>query len=492
MGTRGLTLGIVVLAALMMGTSMAAPARAATPAAAFPQLSGPAFRPLGTSLSGAPSLLVASRGLTATYTHGPTVNAPVEVNGSLSFVNAEVESAVDPVTGYAYDLWMADYGFGGIGFARSTDSGHSFQPAFFIPGSEEHYDYFDPTNYTLSWDPAIAVSSDGIVYAAFMLANGTTNPAGSPYVAVSYDHGASFSPAVPVLIPNAMAFGDREFIAVGPDGTVYVTWNFAPKARYITFLCAPSGSCSYASGGFNLEITASHDHGQTWSKPTVVSPNYPRGGALEGPLVVGSNGEIFVAFDMFPTAKNYSLSPGQEWFTSSTDGGATWSAPVLLSGSYDCLLTTWWIETTIGLGASGTIYVSFDVETPTGDVGFVRYSNDNGVTWSPLIRITPDVDEAAHIMQVAPGENGVVYLGWLTNNATDGSWNVYVSALSTLKGTLSPPTLVSPLPGSPFWWPGDTIGMAYLGHGKVSLSWGSQVSLYGFDDGLFNAIVQYH
>lgn len=95
-------------------------------------------------------------------------------------------------------------------------------------------------------------------------------------------------------------------------------------------------------------------------------------------------------------------------------------------------------------------------------------------------------------MQVAPGDGGTVYVGWLTDNATDGSWSLYVAALSTTKGTVSSPALVSPLPGDPFWWPGDTIGMAYLGRGRVSLAWGAQVSPFWLNDGIFNVVVQYH
>ncbi len=458
MRTRAMAFGVVFLTVFMLGVAGSPPVRAATP---------------------------------ASYTSNPTVGPMVEVNGTLGFYNAEVESAVDPVTGYVYDLWMWAYPYGGMGFARSRDGGHTWDPAFVVPGGQDFYD-FTTGAYSLNWDPAIAVSSDGIVYVAFMHSDSASNPAGSPYVAVSFDHGASFAYTTPVIVPPKIAFGDRDFIAVAPDGTVYVTWNYAPVARFITLLCAPSGSCSYASGDFNVLITSSKDHGRTWSLPDDVSPGFPRGGALEGPLAVGSNGEIFVAFDSFPTAANFSLSPGHEYFTSSRDGGQTWSKPILLSGAYTCSLTTWWIETTLGLSSGGTAYVSFDVETPQGDVGFVRYSQDNGVTWSPLIRVTPDMDGAAHIMQVAPGDNGVAYLAWLTDNATDGSWSVYAATLDTSTNTVSAPVLVSPMPGSPFFWPGDTIGMAYLGGGAVSISWGSQVDqLFYQNDGIFDAVVQY-
>ena len=50
--------------------------------------------------------------------------------GTSAVSNAEVESAVDPSTGYIYDEWI---GCGGIGFARSIDGGGSFQSAITIP-----------------------------------------------------------------------------------------------------------------------------------------------------------------------------------------------------------------------------------------------------------------------------------------------------------------------------------------------------------------------
>lgn len=412
----------------------------------------------------------------------------VEVNGSLGFQNAEVESAFDPATGSLYVEWMA---VDGIGFARSRDGGASFDTQMILPGSENYFPP-NPNVYAASWDPAITVAPDGTVYAAFMYANSSTNPAGSPYVAASFDHGASFAPAIPVLIPGKYTFSDRDFIAVAPDGTVYVTWNYAPKARLITFLCTPGGSCSYATGDFNLMITSSADHGRTWSKPNEVSPNYPRGGSLEGPVVIGANGEIFVQFDVFPTSKNYTLSSGQEWFTSSSDGGMTWTPPFLLSGPYTVQLQVWWIEGTLAISRDGVLYAAWDVQTDQGDIGFVRYSTDNGVSWSPMIRVTPDVDNAAHIMQVAPGDAGVAYVGWLTDNGTNGAWGVYVAALNTATNKVSAPAQVSALLGDPQWWPGDTLGMAYLGRGKVALAWGSQVSPQWLNDGIFDVVVQYH
>ncbi len=488
-GSRWAAVGAVLVAAVIVASLGAGAWRSGSPSS-----SGSASaRPVGMSVgsrTAVPVALVRSLGLVALSAPSAAVGSMVEVNGSLGTFNAEVESAVDPVTGYVYDEWIAN---DGIGFARSRDGGASFDPAFILPGSQNFYDPATPKVFASSWDPAVVVSQDGVVYAAFMYATSFNNPAGSPYVAVSLDHGATFGTATPVIIPPKQSFSDRDFIAVAPDGTVYVTWNFAPLAKRIAFLCSPTGSCSYAKGDFNLLITASHDQGRTWSTPNVVTPNFPRGGSLEGPVVVGADGEIFVQFDVFATAQNDRLSPGQEWFTSSKDGGVTWSTPFLLSGPYTVQQAVWWIEGTLAIGPDGTLYAAWDVQTDQGDIGFVRYSTDQGVTWSPMIRVTPDVNDAAHIMQVAAGEGGVAYVGWLTNNTAAGAWGVYAATLTTSTNTVGSVVQVSSQVGDPAWWPGDTLGMAYLGNGKVSFSWGAQVAPYPVwdNDGIFNVVVTF-
>src|SRR5579862_6283697 len=86
--------------------------------------------------------------------------------------SSEVEEAFAP-PGYVYAEWI---GCGGIGFARSADSGRHFGAARTVPGSRG-----------ASWDPAITVAADGTVYAAFMHGTGRSIVSGHPVVAVSTD-----------------------------------------------------------------------------------------------------------------------------------------------------------------------------------------------------------------------------------------------------------------------------------------------------------------
>src|SRR5213082_2075504 len=109
--------------------------------------------------------------------------------------------------GYVYEEWM---GCQGIAFARSVDGGITFSDPISLPGSVG--------SNVNSWDPALAVAPDGTVYAEFMLAKGGQ---WYPVVAASFDHGVTFPQVTSLVPPDAKNWGDRDFIAVGPDGRLH-------------------------------------------------------------------------------------------------------------------------------------------------------------------------------------------------------------------------------------------------------------------------------
>src|SRR6185312_15323034 len=64
----------------------------------------------------------------------------INISGACAGQNAEVEAAT--AAPYIYQVWI---GCGGIGFARSTDTGATYSAAVELPGSGG------------AWDPSIAV-----------------------------------------------------------------------------------------------------------------------------------------------------------------------------------------------------------------------------------------------------------------------------------------------------------------------------------------------
>jgi hypothetical protein len=393
----------------------------------------------------------------ATYTIGPVTDTSASCSGQ----NAEVEQAADAQRGYVYEIWM---GCRGIAFARSTDGGVTFQTAISVPGAVG--------SNVNAWDPAVAVAPDGTVYAAFMIAKGSQ---WYPVVAASFDQGVTFPQVTSLVPPDAKNWGDRDFIAVGPDGAVYVTWDYGPERTSVSEICASNGSCAFATGDLNVVVQKSTDGGKTFGPMVHVSPGFPASGGDSAPLVVEPNGRIDVLYQGYriTNTTTYAMDPAYEYFTSSTDGGATWSAPVRLGPNNGTMsLAEWWIDGDLALDAAGNLYAVWDTQGSDNDIGWLSYSTDHGAHWSTPVQATPDESNVPHVMQVAGGGSGIAYVSFFSN-ADPRGYADYLRTFSTTRGWLSDPVRVSPEFGDTSVWPGDTFGISTLSPNRVVLAWGS-------------------
>jgi hypothetical protein len=414
-----------------------------------------------------------------------TVSPITDVSASCSGQNAEVEEATDPSLGYVYETWM---GCRGIAFARSTDGGATFGTPTSVPGSVG--------SNVNAWDPAVAVGPDGTVYAVFMIAKASQ---WYPVVAASFDHGATFPQVTSLLPPDAKNWGDRPFVAVGPDGTVYVTWDYGPERTSVTYLCATNGSCAFATGDLNVVIQRSTDHGASFGSMTPISPGFPASGGDSAPLVVEPNGRIDVLYQGYQITDTttYTMNPAYSYFTSSSDHGQTWSAPVRVGAQGGTMsLDEWWIDGDISIDAGGNLYATWDTQgtNPDGganDVGWLSYSTDHGLHWSAPLQAPADRLAVPHIMQVAGGGAGTAYVGWLSSSDPRG-YAQYLRAFSVKSGWLSAPVQVSTEFGDTSVWPGDTFGIATLSPSDLVLSWGSATPSTAKKSDIFAARVAVH
>jgi len=416
--------------------------------------------------------------VSATYTVG-TIN---NLSASCSGQNAEVEQAVDSRLGYVYEEWM---GCQGIAFARSTDRGRTFGEPVSVPGSVG--------SNVNSWDPALAVGPDGTVYAAFMVAK---NADWFPMVARSDDHGATFSNVSAVPPADHKNWGDREFIAVGPDGTVYVTWDYGPQRTSVTFICASAGSCAFLTGDLNVVMQASTDRGVTWSKQYYVSPGFPASGGDSGPMVIERNGRIDVLYQGYQITDTttFTMNPAVSYFTASNDHGKTWSTPVAVGASAGTMsLSEWWIDGDIGIDAADNLYATWDTQGTNSDgsandIGWLSFSTDRGKQWSTPIQGPLDrTGNVPHLMEVAGAGSGTAYVSWLSNSS--GGYAEYLRAFSITRGWLSTPAQVSAESGDSSVWPGDTTGISILSPTELVLSWGSATPTTGKKSQIFEASV---
>jgi hypothetical protein len=395
-----------------------------------------------------------------------SVSAITDVSRACANQNAEVEQAVDPTGRYVYELWM---GCTGIAFARSSDGGHHFSSPIAAPGS-----------VASSWDPAIAVAPNGTVYVSFMISrHGYTYPV----VAASFDRGATFAQISSLVPPVRRNWGDRDFIAVAPDGTVYLTWDYGPSAAVVTYICNPAGSCAFATGDLNVVVQKSTDGGKTWTRIIPISPGFPASGGDSAPLLVEPNGRIDVEYQGYHITNDvtYTMTAAHTYFTSSDDGGRTWSSPVQVGPDrLEMSKAEWWIDGALGMDAAGNLYITWDTQHQGQDIGWIAFSTDHGTTWSALQRVTPDTDNATHIVEVVGGRPGIAYVGWLADNSSRG-YAQYLRVFSISRGWISSPIQISNRFGDASVWPGDTFGISVLsgagadtgGSQTLALSWGS-------------------
>ena len=380
--------------------------------------------------------------------------------------NAEVVQSVDGR--YVYEAWIGCRR--SIGFARSVDGGKTFGPSRAVPGSRREGLHV--------WDPAIAVAPNGTVYAAYMIGPEERQIRSSkpmrPMVAVSHDHGRSFDRISALPVPPTRNFGDRPFLAVGPNGAVYLTWDYGPRRQDVRIVCPPTSSCYFNGGDFNAVFQRSANGGRTWTKLTPISPGYPLGGVYSAPIVAERNGALDILYWQHPTdPKTFRVSPGRQYFIRSTNGGKSWSKPVLVGRVAGTIgLKEWWIDGSLAVDPGGTLYAGWDTQRGLRDTGWLAWSTDHGKHWSRPLRVASSRTE--HLTEVAAAGRHDVYVGWQTIVRGKG-YATFLRRYVLGKGWTAPARRVSPGYGNPKVWPGDTFGLSTK-NGSAIVSWGSAVN----------------
>jgi hypothetical protein len=422
------------------------------------------------------ALGVAAPAASAAATHGaalagaraPAVNrygvGPVTEISRCPGRNAEVEEATAPPS-FVYVSWI---GCGGEGFARSTDGGKTFSKPITLPDSSS------------SDDPAMAVAANGTVYVSYLRYHDNH---GYPVVATSFDHGRTFSQVASLIPAKKGNWGDRDFIAAGPHGTVYVTWDYGPSAAAVKIICSPVGSCAYSAVDATAVVQKSTDYGKTWGPITTIQPGFPAGGGYDASVQVEPSGRLdALIWGHHLNPATFAVHPGHELFTSSANGTSWPTPPAAVDPQAGSIaIPTWWIDGDLGMDAAGNLYATWDTQASGGnDVGWVAFSTDHGKTWSAPTRVTRDRDKAMHNVEVVGAGPGVADVAWQSDNSPLG-YATFLRPFSITRGWLAPAIQVSPQYGNKLIWPGDTFGLSILpataknAPERISLTWGSAI-----------------
>ena len=211
-----------------------------------------------------------------------------------------------------------------------------------------------------------------------------------------------------------------------------------------------------------------------------ISPGYPDGGADSAPLVIEPSGRIDVLYQAYEitNAASLALGPGYIYFTSSSDGGRTWSAPVRIgAGAGTMSASEWWMDGSIAIDGRGDLYATWDTQRSANgsieDVGWLSYSTDGGREWSAPIQASAGGSDGPHIMEVAGSAAAGAYVAWLSESAGHGYAAYLRSFSATLGGWLTEPQRISEELGASALAAADTFGLSTLSPATVLLSWDS-------------------
>jgi hypothetical protein len=322
--------------------------------------------------------------------------------------------------------------------------------------------------WATEFDPSLAVDKLGNVYLGSVYGfPSSTGDANGVYVNVAHlaandltFSAAHTSPIEVHLAGNESSQAEQPWITVDNStssysGSVYALWqqHSANTNQSTTMLFARST-----------------DQGKTWSTPISISSPGQGNDFLDAQLAVGPHGEVYAVYQV----STHEFTQAQFFLAKSTDGGRTFTSPVAITPVFNDLTfaSTYAKGTYPSLAVSpvdGNVFVAY-ADQPDGtssQIEFMR-STDGGVTFSSPVVINDSL-AGQHFMQTLTVDgNGVLHASWFDgrNSPTDSSkYDVYATYSLDDGTTFSPNARVTPTlvdsGGAPII--GDYAGIAAAG-----------------------------
>jgi hypothetical protein len=289
-------------------------------------------------------------------------------------------------------LGLEKFGTAGIAqtvvFHRSTDCGHTWQGPFDIPPSinpnglvDINGDAVDAADKELT-DIDPDTGRYGVCWSNF-------TPAAPLGVEISCTFSDNITSATPTFAP-------RRVIAAGATDGQGASLRFAGNGSPLAVIAWTRFTGAYTN---NIGLALSTDNGFTWSAPRNLASNFVTTDQVLGNDRVNTNPSV--AIDNSPGlfrnyiyvvySNNNSIDGADVVLQRSSDGGITFSAPVLLNSRPGKDRAQWFPFVTVDrtTGRAHVFYYDQGIDT-SGDLTEVTYtySDDGGVTWSRPVPIS--------------------------------------------------------------------------------------------------------
>ncbi|HEU5115225.1 MAG TPA: SdrD B-like domain-containing protein, partial [Isosphaeraceae bacterium] len=302
-------------------------------------------------------------------------------------------------------------------------------------------------------------------------------------VAMSADGGRTFTQLTRFTSPI-----DQPTITTGPN-SVWVVYNHSgvPTVSHATVTGKGVGFVSAFSAPMSL------------SEPAGISGNF-------GDIAVGPEGQVAVAYQN----ANSNSGPDRIYLNVSTNGSTFGGYTLATStnvGAFDRIPVqpTRSVDAEVSLGYDrsngphrGRLYMAYtDAPAPgSPDTNiFLRYSDDNGGSWSAPIKVNDDLTTNSQILPklaVDPSTGNVAVSFYDARDSASNSSVAYYAAISLdggqtflLNKRLSAGMSTAPADSFNF---GDYSGLAFSG-GKLWAAWGDNSNSTGENDGSLDVMV---
>src|SRR5256886_882730 len=275
-------------------------------------------------------------------------------------------------------------------------------------------------NADYSFTPQIAVDAAGNIYMAW---EDDTNANSNILFSRSTDGGATFLPTPAAKqVSNSLGCSFSPVMAVDAAAHINIVWEDSPD-------------CSFRTS--NIFFSRSTDGGMTFSAPTNLSATMNTALYSVPQIAVDTTGNINVLWES--DTGNLAI-----WFSSSRDGGATFSSPKMVSTNPGGSLNA-----QIAVDKNGNINVVWEDDIAGhSDISFSR-STDNGLNFSPPMNLSNPLGNCianSNTPRIALDIAANINVVW--SNDCGGNFDIFLSRSVDNGASFSSPKNLSGTPGS--------------------------------------------